>query len=166
MTACEMVTTTALVLGPMASRAASPTAAYVCDASAEYRKHLQSSFSLGLNGSGVLDDLYEIFEKSRQNGWDGDSAEPVSYDTYVNAKRFLESLPLGFQAPSVGVEPDGHITFEWYKAPRQILSVSISPDGYLHYASLNGLRKNFGQEPFFGELPKKILELVGAVYAE
>jgi len=89
----------------------------------------------------------------------------VSHDTYLNAYRFLESLPLGIQAPSIGVEPDGHITMEWYKAPRQTISVSVSPDGFLYYSALLGLRRANGAEPFFGDVPKIIVELIGKVYA-
>jgi hypothetical protein len=40
------------------------------------------------------------------------------------------------------------------------LSVSVSPDGELHYAALLGLSKAYGTEPFFGEAPRPILDLI------
>ena len=156
---------TALASGAMKSRAASPTADYLLTVSLQSRKHFQNSLVLGL-GSAVFADLQAVFDKTQQPGWDGDSAEPVAQDTYLNAWRLLESLPLGIQAPSIGVEPDGHLTLEWYKAPRRTISISVSPDGFLYYAALIGIRKTNGSEPFFGELPQNILELVGKIYAE
>jgi hypothetical protein len=154
----------ALASGTVLSRAASPTAGYISTVFMQNRNHMRNSLYLGL-GSAVFEDLCEVFEKSQQPGWEGDSAEPVSHDTYLNAWRFLESLPLGIQAPSIGVEPDGHLTLEWYKAPRRTISVSVSPDGFLYYAALIGLRKTNGSEPFFGDVPQSILELVGIIFA-
>lgn len=155
-----------LAFGQISSRAVGPTASFIQQVSEEKREHLQLSVSLGLRASGVFDELLDVFEKNQQPGWDGESAEPVLLDAYVNAYRFLESLPPGVSAPSVGVEPDGHITLEWYKAPRRTLSVSVSPDGFLYFSALIGLRKFNGSEPFFGDAPKTILELIGKIYAE
>lgn len=161
----EITLSFALASGSVVSRAASPTANYILDASRQTRRHLHNSIYLGL-GSEVFSELFDVSENCKQPGWDGDSAEPVSHEAFLNAFRFLESLPLGMQKPSVGVEPDGHITLEWYKAPRRTISVSISPDGFLFYSALMGLRKNNGSEPFFGEVPETVLELIGRVYAE
>ncbi len=156
----------ALTFGQIASRGASPTACYIARASDANWQRFQSSVFLGLKASGVFEDLFDVFVNNQKAGWDGDSAEPVVQDTYLNAYRFLESLPPAIQVPSIGVEPDGHITFEWYKAPRQTISISVSPDGFLYYSALMGLRKTNGSEPFFGDVPKIVLELIGKVYAE
>ncbi|MFH0937823.1 MAG: hypothetical protein V1899_00835 [Planctomycetota bacterium] len=65
--------------------------------------------------------------------------------------------------PSVGAEPDGHVTLEWHHSSRRTLSVSVSPDGELHYAALFGASKVYGTEPFFGNVPKSILDLISQV---
>ena len=161
----ELVVSSALTFGQITSRGTSPTACFIAKASDESRERFQSSVFLGLRATGVFDDLSDVFVKSQKPGWDGGSAEPVAQDTYRNAYRFLESLPPAIQAPSIGVEPDGHITLEWYKAPRHTISVSISPQGFLYYSALMGLRKANGSEPFFGDVPKIILELICKVYA-
>ena len=161
----EITLSVALASGSIASRAASPTACYILDASRQTREHLHKSLYLGL-GSEVFKELFDVSENCKQLGWDGDSAEPVSHDTFLNAFRFLESLPLGIQKPSVGVEPDGHITLEWYRSPRHTLSVSVSPDGFLYFSALLGLQKTNGTRVFFGDVPKIILELIGQTYAE
>lgn len=161
----EMLMSSTLTFGQLASRGASQTACYIAQASDATWQRNQKSVFLGIRASGVFEDLFDVFVNNQKPGWDGDSAEPVVQDTYLNAYRFLESLPPAIQAPSIGVEPDGHITLEWYKAPRHTISVSVSPDGFLYYSALMGLRKTNGSEPFFGDVPKIVLELIGKVYA-
>ncbi len=96
----------------------------------------------------------------RNPNWDGYGAEPLRMETVQKARRFLDSLPLGFPAPTLGAEPDGQITLEWYQSQRRTLSISVSPEGDLHYAALLGHNKAYGTESFSGEIPKRILELV------
>jgi hypothetical protein len=155
-----------LAFGQLASSAKSETGRYISQVSKHVHEQFQLSVSLGLRSSGVFDALCSVFEESNTPGWDGDSAEPISHETYLNAYRFLEALPPGIQIPSVGVEPDGHMTLEWHKGPRQTISISVSPDGFLYFSALMGLRKTNGSEPFFGDVPKIILDLIGKVYAE
>ncbi len=76
---------------------------------------------------------------------------------------FIHALPLGYPLPSVGAEPDGHLTLEWYRNPRWILSVSISPEGILYYAALFGTRDVQGSARFWVEIPQPILELIKEV---
>lgn len=111
----------------------------------------------------VVDDLYKTVEQCSSANWDGYGATPVTRETFMQACIFLEALPLGTTAPSVGAEPDGHLTLEWYRSSRRILSVSISPEGELHYAALLGHRKIYGTEPFCGEVPGIILDIIGQV---
>jgi hypothetical protein len=118
-----------------------------------------------MEGKGVFDELFHTLEECREPNWDGYGAQPVSEQLYHFGRRLLEALPLGTPAPSIGAEPDGHLTIEWYRSPRRTLSVSISPDGDLHYAALLGDSKAYGTEPFFGEAPKAIVDLIHRVMA-
>jgi hypothetical protein len=77
----------------------------------------------------------------------GTAAQAVRKETYHLAHQFLAALPLG-------------LTFEWYGSPQRTLSVSVSPDGDLHYAALVGSAKAWGTDPFFGEIPKVIDTLI------
>ena len=108
----------------------------------------------------MFDELLKTFEECSEPNWDGYRAEAVRKETYHLAHQFLAALPLGAPAPSTGAEPDGHLTFEWYGSPQRTLSVSVSPDGDLHYAALVGSAKAWGTEPFFGEIPKVIDTLI------
>ncbi|MEX0828664.1 MAG: hypothetical protein WD032_00290 [Nitrospirales bacterium] len=112
-----------------------------------------------------FDELFETFEECREPNWDGYGAQPVCNETYRLACEFLTAFPGDTPAPSVGAEPDGHLTVEWYRSPERTLSVSISADGNLHFAALLGVTKAYGTEPFVGEVPKIISDLIHRVTA-
>ena len=114
---------------------------------------------------GLFDELFETFEECREPNWDSYGAQPVRDETYRFAYEFLTALPPGTPAPSVSTEPDGHLTVEWYQSPKRTLSVSISAGGDLHCAALLGETKAYGTEPFVGEVPKIISDLIHRVTA-
>ncbi len=149
----------------LTSGGTSDAARFVAKRGEQGRQRLQESYTLGMGGKGVFAELGAVVNECLVPNWDGHGAAPVRYDVYLLAYQFLEAMPLGTPAPSVGAEPDGHLTLEWYRAPRRILSVSISPEGELHYAALLGPRKAYGTEPFFGEVPKVILDMIRRVTA-
>lgn len=144
----------------------SGAAEYVVKQIAEGWAQLRKSNSFGAGVEAATEELRGVAKECSAIGWDGYKAAAIEQETIRQAARFLNALPLGMIAPSVGAEPDGHITFEWYRSPRRVLSVSISPEGDLHYAALFGYRKTYGTEPFFGEIPSDILKLVHRVVSE
>ncbi|SPE60105.1 conserved hypothetical protein [Verrucomicrobia bacterium] len=144
----------------------SDVASHVTSQLEDSRRHLHNSVALGLRGKGVFDELYTVAQECHVSDWDSQGAVPVDEDTYQAAYRFLEALPLGVAAPSIGAEPDGHLTFEWHRSPRRTLSVSVSPERELHYSALLGPREAYGTEPFFGDVPSVILDLIGRVVAQ
>lgn len=147
------------------SGGASETAGFIAEQIQKWRQQLQGSYALGQQAKGSLNELYQVFEECRQGNWDGYGAAPVSVRTFQSAYEFLEALPLGTPAPSFGAEPDGHLTLEWHRSPRRTLSLSVSPEGELHYAALIGTSKHYGTEPFYGEVPRAIAELIHRVLA-
>ena len=161
----EMAASTILSLGTVTTQGASDTAQFVAEEAERGRRQLQDSFSFGLGGKGVFDELYSVAERCLVGDWDGYGAAPLSANVYAQACQFLRALPLGIAAPSIGAEPDGHLTLEWYRSPRRLLSVSISPEGDLHYAALLGPNKAYGTEAFFGDVPRQILDLIHRVQA-
>lgn len=142
------------------SRGAGPVSGFVAEQYENGIQELQKSYTLGQLAKGSLNDLICVYEECMNADWDGYGALPVSIDAIEPAARLLLALPLGTPAPSIGAEPDGHITLEWYKSPRQTLSVSVSPDGQLHFAALMGASKQYGTEPFYGNMPQAILDLI------
>ena len=126
----------------------------------EWLGRMQESVFLGLGPKGVFDDLERIFKECRMANWDGYDAVPVRLETLIYTRRFLLALPWGTPPPAVGAEPDGHLTLEWYRSPRRTLSISVSPDGDLHYAALLGPRTRYGTELFVNEVPRVIIDLI------
>ncbi len=149
--------------GMMRSRGNSETALFIDKEAQQGRRQLQESRVLGLRGKGAFDDLNHVYADCLEPNWDGYGAMPVSETTYRLAYQFLEALPLGTPLPSLGAEPDGHLTLEWHRSPRWTLSISVSPEGDLHYAALLGTRKAYGTEPFFGDTPRTIMDLIQQV---
>lgn len=108
----------------------------------------------------AFEELWDVWDKCREANWDGYQALPVEQETYAAAYALIESLPLGFPRPSIGAEPDGQVTLEWYNSPQRSLSVSVDPDGLLHYAGLYGPNKRYGTLVFFSTAPGELIQLV------
>ena len=140
------------------SRAQSPTAMYIMQKTDESLKQLHETITFGV--SKAFEELRMAYHEFASENWDGYGALPVSKESYLLAEHFLKALPLGTKNPVVGAEPDGQLTLEWYQSPRQLLSLSISPDGTLHYAALFGSSKSYGSEPFTGKVPENIMALI------
>ncbi len=144
-----------------ASGAVSPEAQDVQRWSVEPWVSFQRLETLGC--ADLFADLEQLAEECSRHGWDGADAEPVHPGSIRLAATLLRALPLGSTRPTVGAEPDGQVTFEWYASPRHVLSVSVAPDGNLHYAALLGAVRQYGTVPFFGDMPAAILDLIRRV---
>ncbi len=141
----------------------SSIALYVEFLGRESKNHIEKSHTFGSALEQARQELCQLADDCSMPNWDGYGANAVSPDAYLQAYRFLESLPLGIEIPSPGVEPDGELTFEWHHGPQHTLSLSVSEDGDLHYAAIVGSNKTYGTEAFFGDIPAAILELISRV---
>jgi hypothetical protein len=108
-------------------------------------------------------ELIQTWEQCNTPNWDGYGAFPVQAETLTHARAFAQALPPEALPDSVGAEPDGHLTLEWFHHPLWTLSVSISPEGTLYYAALLGEFDPRGAEPFLGAVPQKINNLIAMV---
>lgn len=124
--------------------------------------HQADSLSGGRNRA--IDTLNSIFQECKDSNWDGFGANSIKRETLVAAQAFVDSLPKNFPIPELGVEPDGHITFEWYISSSRLLSISISPDSTLFYAGIFGNAKVSGVEYFLGKVPDQLVTLIRRVY--
>ncbi len=133
-----------------------------------YHQSIQRLRETAILGRGLNDAIRElnaIYRECSTGDWDGYNALPVSEWSFGFASSLLDLLPLGTPAPSIGAEPDGHITLEWYKSPHRTLSVSVSPTGELHFAALIGTSTRYGSDHFVREVPQAILDLIHRVAA-
>lgn len=151
-----------LSLGAISS-GESDTAVYVQEQFRSGLSILEQSRVPGIGRSGVLAELKAMGAETARANWDGHGALAVTAEAVALAEKVIRCLPLGVSGPTIGAEPDGQITLEWYFTPRHTLSVSVSPDADLHYAALLGLSRRYGTEPFLGVLPGPILQLIRTI---
>lgn len=111
----------------------------------------------------AYDELAEVANSCASPDWEAHGSEAVKPQTVGHAHRLIEALPSGYPLPSLGAEPDGHITLEWYRATDRLLSVSVSPDGILYWAALLGDEDPRGSCHFDGEVPDTILYWIDRV---
>jgi hypothetical protein len=163
---CELAVSTAMAHGRLnTTRGQSDAAHFVAEQARKSWRQAKDSHSLGLGAGNVFAELCDVADSAALPNWDGYGAIPISPESYNQAYCFLDSLPLGMPVPSIGVDPDGQLTFEWHRNPRRTLSVSVSSEGDLHYAALIGFKKEYGTEVFIGEFPEKFVALVGQLCA-
>jgi hypothetical protein len=142
-------------------RGNSPTAAYIDKISQNNQRYFAQTAAF--TKQPAIEELILTWEECKNSNWDGYHAFPVKPETLNHAYAFIQALPLGFPLPSVGAEPDGHLTLDWYRDPHWTISVSISPEAVLYYAALLGNSDPRGSEPFFGEIPKRLFSLIQEV---
>lgn len=124
---------------------------------------LQMSNALGFVAKGTFQQLDETFEECSSVGWDGERAKPISEEVLQCTKAFLNTFPLGIEAPEVGAEPDGAITLEWYRSPNRVISMSINPGGSLYYAAIIGATRRHGMDFASFDVSDDLLGLISEV---
>jgi hypothetical protein len=143
----------------------STVARFVDEKVREGKRAFYETYTFGHAYYNALSDLVSVKRECSMPNWDGYGGSPVRSETVWQAWQVLESLPPGIPEPTIGAEPDGDVTMEWYQSPRRTLSVSVSAEGLLHYSALIGPNKQFGTEAFPGELPTTIGTLIRRVLA-
>jgi hypothetical protein len=105
----------------------------------------------------AYDELDEVYKECQAADWDAHGAQAVKAETLQNTRRFIDALPPEYPLPSVGAEPDGQLTLEWYRTTNWLLSVSVSPEGTLYWAALLGDEDPRGSCRYEGKIPDTIL---------
>lgn len=144
----------------------SQTAEYINGRITQIIERPLDTVTFGYSRNHMFNQLYDIFDQCSSEGWDGYQAVPVARDTFDYASFILACLSPNIPFPEIGADPDGHLNFEWYKDPRHLVSVSISPEGKLYYAALIGEKKVHGTEHFSGEISKRIRDIIHEVVPE
>ena len=108
----------------------------------------------------IFRELEKIFEECSSEGWDGERAKTISKEILQNARTFLESFPSGVEQPQIAAEPDGAISFEWYRSPEKVISVSVNPRGEVYYAAMIGARREHGKDSVHSGASDNLLTLI------
>jgi hypothetical protein len=110
--------------------------------------------------------LDRVYDECSEPGWDGYEADPVTLDTYLEARKLLSMIPVSLPQPEISAEPDGEIGFEWYKDRHSVFVVSVGGNNILTYAALFGKDcKAHGTEFLGRALPPSIVPHVKRVFA-
>ena len=116
------------------------------------------SRSVTLDDQSMMHALREAIEECSADNWDGYGAKAISLDSYRNARLFAMTLPTTVPLPEVSVDPDGEVSFEWFREPKMVFSLSIGAHNEINYAGLFGHNKVNGKEHFYDEIPKAIFD--------
>lgn len=127
--------------------------------------HQQLARSSSLSNASILDDLDALIEEGAEENWDGYGAKPISLESVEVAGELIRALPLGASHPTLGMEPDGMVTMEWYAGPSRVVSLTARPDGTLSYVAIFGAERQFGSAPYLGSMPRILLNLLQLVNA-
>lgn len=125
---------------------------------------LRCRYAVTLSRQQALDAVWEVWQATEE-GWSTAEGEmAISQEVRDTAIRFVEALPLAFPQPSISAEPDGHISLEWYRNPRRVISVSVAPSDRLHWAALIGSESPRGSARFIDRIPESILRYIARVF--
>lgn len=126
----------------------------------QVRQHFLHSISVRSSAEAALDELDAMRTEASRQGWDGYGGQPVSSASYDQAKALLEALPTTSAFPEISVAADGDVALDWFFGPRQALTLTISGNGRLTFAWMNGHRSYRGTDWFDEGIPGTIAEAI------
>jgi hypothetical protein len=103
--------------------------------------------------------LFEVYREHSEGRWDGEDAEPITRDAYLEAREFLKLLPTIFPTPDILPEPTGEIAMEWYKDKGRVFVISFGGNGVITFAGMFGRNATIhGTESFEDFIPPTIID--------
>ena len=76
--------------------------------------------------------LAALPEQYATGNWNGYGEKPLNEDSYRYARTFAEHLPKAFRNADIGIDADGEVTFEWYKAKDSQCSLTFAESGNVY----------------------------------
>jgi len=144
------------LITPTRSTARSEPANQLAAIVEQIRMHLLTSYAVRCRVERALDELETMRDEASIQGWDGYGAKPMNPQAYIQAKRFLESLPTTAPQPEIGADPDGDVALDWSFGPRRALTVSINETGRCTFAWMRGNSTLRGTDWFDDGIPGSI----------
>jgi hypothetical protein len=89
----------------------------------------------------------------------------VKENTILYAEKFLDALPAELRgADIIPLEVDGNLEFEWYRSPRNLISIEIDAAGHVAVCPFMPGYPHIPIEfEFTGEIPANVIEMIRAV---
>lgn len=165
--------TVALALGrctglitPNRSTAQSDSAERLAVIVEQIRMHLLASYAVRHGVEHALAELDATRDEASVEGWDGYGAKPMNPAAYLQARRFLESLPTTAPQPEISADPDGDVALDWSFGLGKALSVSINEAGRCTFACIRGLSRFRGTDWFDDGIPGSIANALSQLARE
>lgn len=108
--------------------------------------------------------LATVAAECTTDGWDGYTARPVQGRTFEYAWALASLLEGRVPLPDVMAHPDGDLALEWHVSRGRSFTVSIGPDGTLHYFGVFGLATSKGHEVFRDSIPEAVIDGIRRVH--
>ena len=102
----------------------------------------------------------EIYERCSKAGWDGYDAEPIALESCLGALHVIDLLPDKILPPDAVPEPAGEISLEWRTEDELLFSLTVTGRTLVYAGIFGGHSKQHGEEHFFDQLPKTVLEIL------
>lgn len=123
----------------------------------EVVSNVERSAALFGDKSGVISQLWELYEECSERDWDGNDAKPLDAVSVATAINFIKAIPNGMPLPEVAPEPDGAISLDWIASRTRRLTVSVKNTNRLAYAWMDGTERGHAVVRFDGgEIPVRI----------
>ncbi|HLF89550.1 MAG TPA: hypothetical protein VI451_11425 [Anaerolineales bacterium] len=129
-------------------------------------EHLFKNETFGESRLEGYKSLEEVAQEANEPNWDGYNGIAVNALSLYQASEFLNALPASIPTPEIGVDPDGEISFDWYRGKNHLFSVSVGETGKLTFAGIFGLSKIHGVEYMGDVIPGIILLNIQRVLGE
>ena len=83
---------------------------------------------------------------------------------WANLKKLIALIPDDVPMPDIATDIDGYDPLiEWYRGKRKVFSISVSDEGKLSYAGLDGQEKVIGTAKLSDKLPQEIMDWIRRV---
>lgn len=108
-------------------------------------------------------DLEAARSEAAVDGWNGHGGKAVSPRSYRQARRLLGALLMIGPEPEITIDAEGDFELDWIIGTGRALTLSISGDGRIAFAWIDGTRRGHGTEWFTGGIPAAIATAIGDV---
>lgn len=115
----------------------------------------------------LVSEAFEMYIECSEPGWDGYDASPLSEESFLHARSFIELIPVWAPRPDLVPSPEGWISFEWRSLMNRILSVTPENRVLIYAAALGSQNVHYGRvslEEYREKLPPHITEILSKYF--
>ena len=115
----------------------------------------------------LVSEAFEIYIERSEPGWDGYDASPLSKESFLQARSFIDMIPVWAPRPDLVPSPDGWFSFEWRSFPNRILSVTPENGVLIYAAALGPQHVHYGRvslEEYREKLPSNITRILSEYF--